>query len=153
MLVGRLSSSKEDPGGLLIKRVVDLKKSIVELRASKADAPSLGKTATWKEPPATAAEPSLAWSLATKPSSSQAGASALTSGGQDTQELHQKVRTLERRVTDLEAQLGGQSIVVAGSEFKSITDAGAWLNANAPIDGDYAYFLDAHVQYAHQQMC
>jgi hypothetical protein len=144
MLVGRLSSSKEDPGGLLIKRVIDLERTVVKLRASKADAPSSAKTATWKEPPATTAAPSLSWSLATEPSETHTGASGSNLGGQDTQELHHKVRVLERRITDLEAQLGGQSIVVAGSEFKSITDAGAWLKASTPVDGDYAYFLDAH---------
>jgi hypothetical protein len=45
----------------------------------------------------------------------------------------------------LEGQLGGASIVVAGAEFKSIVNAGAWLKAsNASVDGDYAYFIDAH---------
>jgi hypothetical protein len=44
----------------------------------------------------------------------------------------------------LEGQLGGASIVVAGAEFKLITNAGAWLKANASAEGDYAYFTDAH---------
>jgi hypothetical protein len=44
----------------------------------------------------------------------------------------------------LKGQLGGTSIVVAGAEFKSIVNAGAWLKANASVDDDYAYFIDAH---------
>jgi hypothetical protein len=54
------------------------------------------------------------------------------------------VQSLERRVADLEGQLGGVSIVVAGAKFKSITDAGAWLKANASVNRDYAYFVDTH---------
>jgi ABC-type transporter Mla subunit MlaD len=68
-LVRRLSSSKEDPGGLLMKRVMDLERTVVELRATKADTTctSLGKTTSWKDPPAPASTPSLSWSLSTEP--------------------------------------------------------------------------------------
>jgi hypothetical protein len=55
-LVRRLSSSKEDPGGLLMKRVMDLERTVVKLRATKADTTSLGKTTSWKDPPAPASD-------------------------------------------------------------------------------------------------
>jgi hypothetical protein len=141
-LVGRVSSSKEDPGGLLLKRVTDLERTVVELRSSKADTISKAKMTTWREPPAST--PSLSWSLSTEPSADTTGASGITGGGQEEQEIQFKFRVLERRITDLESQVGGASLVVAGSEFKSIADAGAWLKANAPVEGDYAYFIDAH---------
>jgi hypothetical protein len=145
-LVGRLSSSKEDPGGLLIKRVLDLERTVVELRATKADRTSSVKATSWQDPPGPTRAPSLSWSLSTKPgATSHAGSSAPQAGGQGvTQETQNRVRSLERRVADLEGQLRGTSIVVAGAEFKSITDAGAWLKANASVNGDYAYFVDAY---------
>jgi hypothetical protein len=145
-LVGRLFSSKEDPGGLLIKTVVDLERTVVELRATKADSPSAVKTTSWQHPPGPTRAQSLSWSLSTEPgTTSHAGSSMSQAGGQgDTQETQNRVRSLERRVADLEGQLGGASIVVAGAEFKSITNAGAWLKANASVNGDYAYFVDAH---------
>jgi hypothetical protein len=58
--------------------------------------------------------------------------------------LTQKITVLERKVTQLESQLGGDAIIVGGTEFKSMTDAGAWLKANVPGDGDFTFFLDAH---------
>jgi hypothetical protein len=141
-LVGRLSSMKDDPGGLLIKWVIHLERSVVEIRASKVDSKSFGKTVAGREPPAP--RPSLSWSLGTEPVAVPTGGGYANTGGQDTREMQHMIRVLEQRITDLETQLGGESIVVAGSEFKSITGAGAWLKANAPMEGDYAYFLDAH---------
>jgi hypothetical protein len=58
--------------------------------------------------------------------------------------LAQRIVLLERKVTDLEEQLGGEAINVGGAEFKSMTNAGAWLKAQASLDGDYVFFLDAH---------
>jgi hypothetical protein len=58
--------------------------------------------------------------------------------------LKHRVSALETKVLDLEDQLSGEKIVVAGAEFSSLNEAGAWLTANAPSNGDYAFFLDAH---------
>jgi hypothetical protein len=123
-LVGRVSSSKEDPGGLLVKRIIDLERTVVALQSSKADASSMPKTTTWREPPAST--PSLSWSLGTDVSATiTPGASGIPGGGQDIREMDLKVRGLEWRIADLEAQVGGSWIVVAGSEFRSLADAGA----------------------------
>jgi hypothetical protein len=126
----------------LIKRVIDLERSVVELRASKADVKSVGKGGVGREAPAP--RPSLAWSLGTESAVAPTGGGYTNTGGQNTLEIQHTIRALERRVTDLGSQFGGELIVVAGSEFKSISDAGAWLKANAPVEGDYAYFLDVH---------
>jgi hypothetical protein len=61
-LVGRLSSSKEDPGGLLIKGVMDLERTVVELRATKANSTSSANTTSWQDPPAPTKAQSLSWS-------------------------------------------------------------------------------------------
>jgi hypothetical protein len=59
--------------------------------------------------------------------------------------LKQRVSALEKKVLpDLEDQLGGETVVVAGAEFSSLNEAGAWLTLNTPSKGDYTFFLDAH---------
>jgi hypothetical protein len=57
--------------------------------------------------------------------------------------LKPQVSALEKKVADLEDQLGDKTIVVAGAEFSSLNKAGAWLTLNAPSKGDYAFLLDA----------
>jgi hypothetical protein len=63
-LVGRLSASKEDPGGLIVRRVIDLEREVVELRASKADVGSRAVSTTTPTAPATTqVMGDLDWSL------------------------------------------------------------------------------------------
>jgi hypothetical protein len=86
---------------------------------------------------------SLAWALPV-PAATATPAVTLGAGGGNVSGLTQRIAQLERKVNDLESQLGGEAINVGGTEFKSMTDTGAWLKANAPSDGDFAFFLDAH---------
>jgi hypothetical protein len=129
-LVGRLSSSKDDPGGLFVKRVIALEREVVELRASKADAN--GPAGLSAPPISTRAAQGvgvLNWSLATP---AAAGAPAGGRTGPSTKSeweirTQQTITTLKRRIGDLENQFGGEAVVVSGAEFKSSLEAGAWL--------------------------
>jgi hypothetical protein len=143
-LVSKTSSSRDDPGGLLVKRLTDLERGVVDLRATKMDVGAAfapGVTPNSALPPTSSS--GLAWLLPPVASGSTPQASTGLGGG-NVAALTQWIATLERKVTDLEGQLGGEAINVGGSEFKSMTDAGAWLKAHTPQDGDYAFFLDAH---------
>jgi hypothetical protein len=143
-LVGRLSASKEDPGGLIVSRVIDLEREVVELRASKADVGARGAAMPQPLTQTTSqATGNLDWSL-TGPTFAGPSPGSGSGPSEREQKLHQSIVTLERRVGELENQFGGDVVVLAGTEFKSVQDAGAWLKLQAPGDGDYAYFLDAH---------
>jgi hypothetical protein len=141
-LVAKTSSSRADPGGLLVKRLTDLERGVVQLRPQKMD---IGSTLPTAAPVASGATgpTSLAWA-SPLPAATAAPATTLGAGVVNVSGMSQRIAQLERKVTDLESQLGGEAINVGGTEFKSTTDAGAWLKANAPSDGDFAFFLDAH---------
>jgi hypothetical protein len=128
-LVARLSDTKDDPGGLIVKRVAQLEAHVMLLTATTAPAPIAA--------PASSIGASLEWTLPTSipPPGSAAGGIA---------QLHNTVAMLERKVAALENQLGGNSIDVAGYEFTSAQDAISWIKAHAPGDGSYTFFLDSH---------
>jgi hypothetical protein len=143
--VSKTSSSRADPEGLLLKRLDELERGVVGLRASKMDVGATSAAGVTHDTTVlTTASSGLAWSLPPVASTITTQASTRLGGGHDTA-LTQRIASLERKVTtDLEGQLGGEAINVGGSEFKSMTNAGAWIKAHAPQDGDYAFFLDAH---------
>jgi hypothetical protein len=122
-LVAKTSSSRADPGGLLVKRLADLERGVVELRATKMDIGTKSTGATPSVEIATGA-PSLAWALPIPAVPATPGATTGPAGTQ-VAALAQRIVQLERKVTDLEGQLGGEAINVGGAEFKSMTDAGA----------------------------
>jgi hypothetical protein len=140
--VAKTSSSRTDPGGLLVKRLTDLERRVVQLRTTKMDISNTGSVAALAAGIATGAA-SLAWALPS-PVGNTTLVASLGGAGTNVAVLAQQIAQLERKDADLEGQLGGEAITIGGAEFKSMTDAGAWLKANAPGDGDYAFFLDAH---------
>jgi hypothetical protein len=144
-LVAKTSSARSDPGGLLVKRLANLKRGVVELRATKMDVVTGRRTSVpMAATPPTNTGPTLSWALQRPAVPIIAQASSGLGGGNVTTVLSQHIAMLERKVANLKGQLGGEAINIGGAEFKSMTDAGAWLKAQAPQDGNYAYFLDAH---------
>jgi hypothetical protein len=143
-LVAQTSSSRSDPGGLLIKRLVELERGVLDLRATKMEVGTTAPLGFGPSPTEKAnVTPSLSWALPPSTRSNTPQASVGLADASVTA-LAQRIVLLERKVTDLEGQLGGEAINVGGAEFKSTTDAGAWLKAHAPLAGDYVFFLDAH---------
>jgi hypothetical protein len=144
LLVGRLLVSKEDPGGLIVRRLIDLEREVVELRASKADVGSQAVSTTAPAAPtATQATGNLDWSL-TGPTTTRTSTGSGSGPSEREKQMHHMIVTLERRVGELENQFGGDAVIISGTEFKSVQDAGAWLKLQAPGDRDYAFFLDVH---------
>jgi hypothetical protein len=144
-LVSKTSSTRTDPGGLLIKRLTDLERSVVHLRATKVDVGTSGPPTapSYVSHAAHSATPSLSWALPVAPSTATPAALGAATGLNHSV-LEQKVLGLERRVVDLEAQLGGEAVNVGGTDFGSLSDVGAWMKVHAPADGDFAFFLDCH---------
>jgi hypothetical protein len=99
-LVATISSSRADPGGLLVKRLTDLERGVVQLRASKVD---IGGTLSTAAPVASGATgaASLAWALPL-PAATAAPATTFGAGVVNVSGLTQRITQLERKVTDLE---------------------------------------------------
>jgi hypothetical protein len=139
-LVARLSDTKADPGGLIVKRVAQLEAQVVLLTATTAPP-------TMAAAPATSSGVSLAWTIPAStpppPPPTFPQPSAGPAAGAMAQ-LQNTVTGLERKVTALENQPEGNSIDVAGYEFTSAQDAISWIKTHAPEDGSHAFFLDSH---------
>jgi ABC-type transporter Mla subunit MlaD len=125
-LLGRVSTTKSDPGGLILNKVADLEREVVHLGASKVDIS--GRNQGVPVAPPTPAVASLAWSLAGPANAGlpASGAASTPSGSTATvpgevAALRHRVLALEKKVSELEDHLSGETTVVAGAEFSSLT--------------------------------
>jgi hypothetical protein len=119
-----------------------VEREVLHLRATKADV-AAGSNQQPGAPRTTGS--GLAWSLpGPTTNAGQGNATPATGTTDEVATLKHRVSMLEKKVSDLEDQAGGETIIVAGAEFSSLAEAGAWLRLHAPNNGDYAFFLDAH---------
>jgi cell division septum initiation protein DivIVA len=123
-----------------VKRVTDLEREVVHLRAMKAEVGTAMAAQQPTQNPLQAAARGLTWSLPVGLNNGTPINIPPTTGATgEVETLKQRVSALEKKVPDSEDQLSGETIVVAGAEFLSLNEAGAWLTANAPTNGDYAF--------------